>query len=127
MLIKLFSVFIGGGLGAILRYLAGICSQSLFNKAIYGTFAVNIIGCFLIGAVFAFTLDKIDAINPTLKLLITAGFLGGLTTFSTFNLEVFELIKNGKPLLGFVYLVSSCLFGLMATFLAYLIFRQNNF
>ena len=124
MLLKLISVFIGGGIGAILRFLASIFSNRIFSTPIYGTFCVNIIGCFLIGLFFGFVLNKADSIPQITKLFIVSGLLGGLTTFSTFNLEVFELLKSGKVLLGLLYLFASCLVGLLCTYLGYLIFSK---
>ena len=113
----IFTIFIGGGIGAVLRYFVTILCRNLFSLSILGTFSVNLLGCFLIGYIFGVLLNKSDLISQTLKLFITVGFLGGLTTFSTFNLEIFELIKNGKITLGFLYMISSCLIGLLLTFL----------
>ena len=124
MILKLISVFIGGGIGAILRFLASVFSNRLFSTPIYGTFCVNIIGCFLIGLFWGFILNKADSIPQITKLFIVSGLLGGLTTFSTFNLEVFELLKSGKVLLGLLYLFASCLVGLLCTYLGYLIFSK---
>lgn len=119
MLFNVISVFIGGGIGATLRFFASVTAKKFFINPIFATFFVNIIGCFLIGYIFSYTLNKTDIINPTLKLFITVGILGGLTTFSTFNLEVFELIKSGKMLYGFIYMIISCIIGLSFTYLGY--------
>ena len=83
-----------------------------------GTFVANLLGCFLIGYVLGLTMEKINL--PTeVKLFITVGFLGGLTTFSTFNNETFCLLKEGKFLLGTSYMALSCLLGLAFTLLGY--------
>ena len=121
MLVELLAVFIGGGLGALLRYLATLMSKKIFFSAICGTFIVNIIGCFLIGLLFGFAVQKAEAFSPTLKLFLTIGLLGGITTFSTLNFEVFELIKNGKIFAGILYMSGSCVIGLICTFLGYYI------
>lgn len=129
IMLNLIAVFIGGGIGAILRYLATLCAKSLAIAPLFATFFVNILGCFAIGFIFAITLSKAFILPPTLKLFLTVGILGALTTFSTFNLEIFELIKVGKVFSGFSYLFLSCLFGLLATFLGYklgFIFFGNN-
>lgn len=119
MFLKLLSVFIGGGIGSILRYLVSFLSKKLFLIPIIGTFAVNIIGCFFIGCVSSLLINKTDIVPETLRLFIVVGFLGGLTTFSTFNIEAFEFIKAGKILYGLMYMFLSCLFGLLFTFLGY--------
>lgn len=124
MLIKFLSIFIGGGFGSMLRYLITSFAQKTLMFPIYGTFFVNITGCFIIGYVFALTINKINNFPQVLKLYITTGFLGGLTTFSTLNLEVFELIKNGKIFYGILYFVLSCTIGLLATYLGYMLYSK---
>ena len=119
MVINFLSIFIGGGIGAVLRYIVTIMCRNLFPLPIIGTLSVNLIGCFLIGYMFGSVLNKSAVLPQTLRLFITVGFLGGLTTFSTFNLEVLELIKNGKVIIGLLYMIGSCLIGLMLTFAGY--------
>ena len=119
MVINFLSIFIGGGIGAVLRYIVTIICRNLFSLPIIGTLSVNLIGCFLIGYMFGIVLNKSAVLPQTLRLFITVGFLGGLTTFSTFNLEVLELIKNGKVIIGLLYMIGSCLIGLMLTFAGY--------
>ena len=118
-MIKFLSIFVGGGIGAILRYIVTIMCRNLFSLPIIGTLSVNLIGCFLIGCVFGIVSNKLAMLPQTLRLFITVGFLGGLTTFSTFNLEIFELIKNGKITMGLLYMIGSCLIGLILTFVGY--------
>ena len=127
MIEKIFAIFIGGGFGAVLRFLVTFLSKKYFMAPIFGTFFVNIIGCFLIGLVFGYLTYKFQNISETVKLFITVGFLGGLTTFSTFNLEIFELIKAGKVCLSLAYMVSSCALGLLFTFFGYLVSNQEFF
>ena len=118
MLNEILAIFIGGGLGAVLRYLVTRFSHRICGVPHVGTFVANILGCFLIGYVLGLTMEKINL--PTeVKLFITVGFLGGLTTFSTFNNETFCLLKEGKFLLGAGYMVLSCLLGLAFTLLGY--------
>jgi len=133
MFYKIISVFIGGGIGAMMRFLATLASKKFFPSlmlspifgvippSVFGTFLVNITGCFLLGLVFGLTLNRFDNAPETLKLFITAGFLGGLTTFSTFNLEIFEFLKAGKAIEAFLYMFLSCILGLLFTFFGYLI------
>lgn len=124
MLLNLFAVFLGGGIGAIFRYGLTIFSSKHLSNPIIGTFSANIIGCFLIGCFFGFLLKKAEAVPQITKLFLTTGLLGGLTTFSTLNFEVFELIKSGKILIGFGYLFLSCLIGLICVYLGYLFFSK---
>ena len=124
MLTECISIFIGGGLGSILRYLITSLAKKTLMYPTIGTFFANIIGCFIIGFVFALTVNKINNFPNILKLFITTGFLGGLTTFSTLNLEVFEFIKNGKILYGILYFLLSFLIGLSATYLGYILYSK---
>lgn len=119
MFYNIMTVFIGGGLGAVLRYTISYISKQIFNLSIFGTLTVNLIGCFLIGYISGLTSDKMQTINSAFKLLITVGFLGGLTTFSTFSLEGFELIKNGKIGIALLYIAGSCIVSLLLIFAGY--------
>ena len=116
---NLISIFIGGGLGALLRYSVTIICRNIFLLPFVGTLIVNLIGCFLIGCLFGFLINKPNIIPITLRLFLSVGFLGGLTTFSTLDFEVFELIKDGKILVGGLYFIGSCLAGLILTFVGY--------
>ncbi len=124
MMEKIFAIFIGSGFGAVLRFLVSLLSKKYFVTSIFGTFFVNILGCFLIGLVFGFIACKFQNISESLKLFITVGFLGGLTTFSSFSFEAFELIKNGRVEASLIYMLFSCIFGLMFTYFGYLISNQ---
>lgn len=115
----MISIFMGGGIGAVLRYITSIMCRSMFSLPITGTLSVNLIGCFLMGCVFGIILNKTDVIPQTLRLFITVGFLGGLTTFSTFSFETFELMKSGKIVAGLLYMAGSCLIGLILTVAGY--------
>ena len=114
---NILAVFIGGGTGAVLRYLAGVLAVKVLNVNLpVSTFVVNIAGCFILGFLFALFVSKPE-INPALKLALTAGFCGGLTTFSTFSLELFEMLKNAQYMQVLVYLVSSLAVGLLAVWI----------
>ncbi|MBR1942119.1 fluoride efflux transporter CrcB [bacterium] len=121
MIFNIFAVFIGGGAGALLRYLVTVLCRQILNMPFLGTFFVNIVGCLLIGYLFGFTANKSELLPHALRIFLTVGFLGGLTTFSTFNLEVFNFIKDGKIVIGFIYLILSCVIGLSVTFAGYCI------
>lgn len=114
---NIIAVFIGGGMGAMLRYLTGVCALRYLSVNLpVATFAVNILGCFILGFLYALFIDKPE-INTSLKLALTAGFCGGLTTFSTFSLELFEMLKNAQFMQLSVYLLLSIILGLTAVWI----------
>lgn len=116
MLIQLLCVFVGGGIGSALRFLITAFSRKIFLHSVYGTLTCNLLGCFLIGLLsFLFT-QRLGLFPYIPKPLVITGFLGGLTTFSTFNLEAFTMISEGRFLQGTFYLVSSVLLGLVCTY-----------
>ena len=93
-------VGLGGFIGASTRYLISLYASKLFTSKIpIGTLSVNILGSLIIGIVMELTL-KTSLISPHMKLFLTTGFLGGLTTFSTFSYETMELIEKGELLLA---------------------------
>lgn len=99
-MLKLFYVGIGGFIGACLRYIISLYSPYIFGtKLPYGTLIVNVVGGILIGLIMELSLTS-DIISPDLKLFLTAGIMGGLTTFSTFSNETVNLFSSGSYTLG---------------------------
>lgn len=105
-MLKLLAIFTGGGIGAVLRFLVGIFCKNLNLSLPIATFTVNIIGSFIIGFVLAYSVIKPD-FSPTVKLFLTVGFCGGLTTFSTFSAECLDYLANGKITEFLVYTILS--------------------
>lgn len=91
----LLAVFIGGGVGSVTRWLVSLKLNSFSPNIPVGTLIVNLVGAFIIGLTLAL-FTRIAHIDPVWKLLITTGFCGGLTTFSTFSVEVVYLLQDGK-------------------------------
>jgi len=88
-------VFLGAGMGACLRWWLGIALNPLFPTVPMGTLAANLLGGFLVGVAAAYFSIK-SGLPPELRLLVITGFLGGLTTFSTFSSEVVTQIARGQ-------------------------------
>jgi len=91
----LIAVFIGGGTGSVLRWLLGMRLNPMHHAIPIGTLTANLLGAFIIGAGLAW-FNRMTDIDPMWKLLITTGFCGGLTTFSTFSAEVVFLLQDGR-------------------------------
>ncbi len=97
--LSLLSVFTGAGLGALLRWFLGSRLNPLFPTLPLGTLVANLLGGLLIGFAVAW-LARHPGLPPEARLLIVTGFLGGLTTFSTFSAEVVNLLARGEYLWG---------------------------
>ncbi|HFV9242592.1 fluoride efflux transporter CrcB [Enterobacter bugandensis] len=95
MLQLLLAVFIGGGTGSVARWLLSIRFNPLHQAIPLGTLAANLIGAFIIGMGLAW-FNRMTHIDPMWKVLITTGFCGGLTTFSTFSAETVFLFQEGR-------------------------------
>lgn len=116
-MLNVLAVFLGGGIGAVLRYLTGVLFvQYLKFHLPLPTFVVNVVGCFILGFVYVLCLEKFQ-LNPALKLLITVGFCGGLTTFSTFSFEIFDMIQNLQYIHAALYTIVSLVIGVVAVLL----------
>ena len=95
MMQLLLAVFIGGGTGSVARWLLSLRFNPMHHAIPLGTLTANLVGAFIIGAGLAW-FNRLPQIDPVWKLLITTGFCGGLTTFSTFSAEVVFLLQEGK-------------------------------
>jgi len=91
-----------GALGTGTRYLVGlVAARSLGTGFPYGTLFVNVVGCFLIAAIMHISLST-DLVPPTLRLALTTGFMGGLTTYSSFNYETTRFFQERAWTMGFL-------------------------
>ena len=108
---KWLSLVAGGIIGTVARYiLAGTVYQFLGTTFPYGTLAVNLIGCFLIGFLAALSDEKF-LLSPNMRILLMVGFCGAFTTFSTFMLETANLMKEGESLRAFTNVAASVVIG----------------
>lgn len=110
-------VAIGGAVGSAARYLVSVWAAARFGTEFpYGTLIVNIVGCFVIGAFMTLATEK-ASISPNWRLLITVGFVGGMTTFSSFSYETLRLLYEADMLHAFYNVGLNILLGFSATWL----------
>jgi fluoride exporter len=110
---KYFAVGIGGFVGSIARFwLAVYVGQRMGTRFPYGTFLINVSGSFLIGLVMTILTEKTH-LSPTYRYLIPIGFIGGYTTFSTFEYETLRAIQDGQFTIGLLNIVLSVLVGFL--------------
>ena len=109
------AVLIGGAVGSLARLMVGMAIQQRFGLAFpVGTLVINITGSLLLGFIMRFVLDT-TAVTPVMRALLTTGFCGGYTTFSTFSYETVDLVRQGLYARAGVYVASSVTLGLVAT------------
>ena len=108
---KYFAVGVGGFVGSIARFwLATYIGQRMGTRFPYGTFLVNISGSFLIGMVMTILAERTQ-LSPTWRYLVPIGFIGGYTTFSTFEFETLRAIQDGQFTIGLLNVVLSVVLG----------------
>ncbi|MBB2794681.1 UNVERIFIED_ORG: CrcB protein [Rhizobium pisi] len=106
-MIQAFLVALGGAIGSVLRYYVGQWALRLMGPAFpWGTLAVNVVGCFVIGVFAELIARKFNA-SMELRLLLITGFLGGFTTFSAFSLDAISLFERGDAVAGGIYIAAS--------------------
>lgn len=122
MITRLLIIGLGGFLGAIARYgTSGLVHQILRKPWFpYGTLAVNLLGCLLIGFLTELAAQR-HLFTPEVRLLVLIGFLGSFTTFSTFGYESFNLLRDGEFGTALINVAANVLFGLIAVWLGYLV------
>ncbi|MFZ5587454.1 MAG: fluoride efflux transporter CrcB [Thermodesulfobacteriota bacterium] len=105
-------VFIGGGIGATSRYLVSLAAARLWGAGFpFGTLIANMVGVFLIGVFFSLA-ERHSALTGPARLFLVTGFLGGLTTFSSFGWETVKLANDGLWSLSLANLLLNNLVGL---------------
>ena len=120
---KLFLLLLGGGTGTICRYFLADWAQSKWGPWMpYGTFLVNMAGCLIMGILLAVLESRFGSLATApapLKLLLISGFLGGLTTFSSYELESWLLLREGAWERALLYGLGSLGLGLLTLVLAF--------
>lgn len=111
------AVFVGGGLGSLARYVAGLIFLQRFGPGFpYGTLAINLAGCFFIGIIAELAQTRAVAIGSSARLFLVVGVLGGFTTFSTFAYDAVTLAGEALSVPAIVYVVGSVAGGILAAF-----------
>lgn len=123
-LMTILILALGATLGAATRYYTTRWAAEAFTLDFpYGTFLVNLAGCFVLGG-FLTLANEWSAITPELRLLVATGFCGSLTTFSTFSYEIVELLLEGRYQSGLVYALGSLVCGLIGVLLGIALIRS---
>lgn len=114
---KLLLVGIGGAVGSVLRFLVSGWVQSASGSVSFpfGTLAVNVTGCFVIG-ILSYLADVRGVLTPEMRALLMIGVLGGFTTFSTFGNETMALVRDGEMGYAFANIALSLVLGLGAVY-----------
>ena len=111
-------VGIGSGIGGICRYLISSFMRQAYNGFPWGTFAVNVAGCLLIGILWG-VMSRFQNLSPSFSLFLMVGFCGGFTTFSTFSKEGLALLQANNYTLLALYTIGSVVLGVTAVALGY--------
>lgn len=120
---ELVTIFLGGSIGAGLRYLIYLFATNC-GISFGGTFAVNIIGCLLLGILAELEFEEENRTHNNFKLFLTTGIVSSFTTFSTFSFEAFSMIKSGNIQEGIIYILSSLILGMLAVLTGFVIAKS---
>ena len=118
-MVRLLLVGLGGFAGTVARYwLSGVIARRYGETFPYGTLAVNALGCFVIGFLFYLFYDR-GLTTPTARSVVLIGLIGGFTTFSSYGLQTFTLLRDGEMFLALTNIVASNVACLVLVWLGY--------
>ena len=118
---KYMVVLAGAGLGGLARYVAGTWIMAKYGGRFpLGTFVINITGAFLIGVLMTVLTERFHP-HPNWRLFLVVGILGGYTTFSSFEYETYQAIRDGERWLGLLYVGGSVVLGYLGVWLGSLL------
>ena len=110
-------VLVGAGVGGLMRFLLGTWIMTKYGGRFpLGTFLINITGSFVIGLLMTMFTER-SHLHPNWRLFLVVGVLGGYTTFSSFEYETFQAVRDGARPLGLLYVTGSVLIGYLAVWL----------
>lgn len=124
-MLEFFTVFLGGSIGAGLRYIIYLLATN-YGLPYYGTFAVNILGCLLLGILMELEFESESRVHNTFKLFLTTGIVSSFTTFSTFSWEAFDMINGGNMQTAIIYMLLSLILGMASVILGFSIAKVIN-
>lgn len=114
-------VLAGAGLGGLARYVAGTWVMAKYGGRFpLGTFVINVSGSFLIGVLMTLFTERLSP-HPNWRLFLVVGILGGYTTFSSFEYEAYQAVRDGARWMGMLYVTGSVLVGYLGVWLGALL------
>jgi fluoride exporter len=122
--VRFLLVLLGGGIGSLARYTAGMAITERFSSRFpIGTMVINVTGSFLIGIIMSIITERLPGDLNWRPLLVT-GFLGGYTTFSSFEWETYAAIRHGGLWIGVANVIGSVVLGYAAVWLGAVIVKK---
>ena len=121
------AISLGAIAGALSRYYLTLWFAKTFGSSFpYGTFFINLTGCFGMGFFITLALERVTTIPPEARLMVTTGFLGAYTTFSTYGLETFSLLRDRTYVAASFYWAGSAILGIISVQLGVILARLGK-
>lgn len=122
------AISLGAVPGALGRYLITELTKAVIGKdfSYYGTFFINVTGCFIISLFYTLSEQKFKNVSPETRLMIATGFCGAYTTFSSYELEVFTQIDKGNTTVALIYFLASMIIGMLGVQLGVTLGKLNS-